>query len=150
MSAPQVGIWQLKPELSLRYPDIGRVCRGPTEAQYQTKLAGQSGPLSRISMPSSSPRAPGQVLRRRTTLPLRSIPMILWRVVFGLGLQVSPGFSVRLSSPCVFTVGRFPFCIRRHHRDESMRQKRWWTHAGEIRVTNRIQKEGTVLSGILY
>jgi len=65
----------------------------------QISWAGESRPSLRGSMPLSSPRAQGPVPRRRTTLPFRSIPMILWRVVFGLGLQVSPGLSVRLSSP---------------------------------------------------
>ncbi len=94
--------------------------------------------------------APGQVPRRRTTLPFRSIPMILWSVVFGLGLQVSPGLSVKLSSTVRLYCGLLSILHPSPSPTRVHEAKRWWTRAGEIRVTNRIQKEGTVLSGILY
>src|SRR2546426_11833518 len=47
MSAPQVGIWQLEPELSLRYPDIGWVCRGPSGS-----IADKAGRPVRSTVPN--------------------------------------------------------------------------------------------------
>jgi len=77
---------------------------------------------------------PGQAPRRRTTLPFRSIPMILWRVVFGLGLQVSPGLSVMRSSS-VHTYCRLLSILYPSPTSTWVHEaKRWWTHAGEICV----------------